>query len=468
MKIFILVTLIFLQNFNLLFAESENNEQASRILPIEEFIRSALVNDTVFEEILLDELALKYRKDLVLPAKDLVASIKSQYGFHLGQNSNESETTISLSRLFPYTGTNISAQYKTVSSAGSVGDSSKFTALISQPVARNAFGKATFLQDKIVEVEIDVIKHQITEAYEDYLATIITTYYSWYLAYENLKIGRSSYSQNLKLLDNIRNRQRSNIALTIDVNKINTQVLTKKEKVIGLEEKYENMFNFIKQAIRYNEDETLVPADPFMYYNREISFEGDYERFTQTSRTYNILNLLEEKSLLEVKKDANDLLPSTNLLLGYELEGKDIGMENPDNLLFTGISVTWPLPGQRERAEHEVSKIENRKTRLSNENKYIQLHTDLKNLFIQIKREKKLISIAQRKIALAESILKDETKNYSYGKVSLNDFIDAANRVDENKFNKMLRSVQLKILITEWLRMTDQLILKKDIKNILK
>jgi hypothetical protein len=55
--------------------------------------------------------------------------------------------------------------------------------------------------------------------------------------------------------------------------------------------------------------------------------------------------------------------------------------------------------------------------------------------------------------------LEDETKNYSYGKVSLNDFIDAVNRVDESRFNKILRSVQLKMLVTEWLRMTDQLVL---------
>ena len=80
---------------------------------------------------------------------------------------------------------------------------------------------------------------------------------------------------------------------------------------------------------------------------------------------------------------------------------------------------------------------------------------------MQIKRERELISRAEEKILLAESILKDETKNYSYGKVSLNDFIDAVNRVDENRFNKMLHAVQLKVLMTEWMRMTDQLVLKK-------
>ena len=102
---------------------------------------------------------------------------------------------------------------------------------------------------------------------------------------------------------------------------------------------------------------------------------------------------------------------------------------------------------------------------MANENKYIQLETDLRNLYIQIERERKLILTADEKIVLAESILKDETINYSYGKVTLNDFIDAVNRVDENRFNKIIHSVQLKILMTEWMRLRDQLISRKDIKK---
>ncbi len=459
-KIFIFATLIFLHDFSLLFAEREIDKKKVSVLPIEKFIETAIEKDTVFEEILIDEMTLRYRKDLNLPAKDLILTVKSQYEFFL----NHPDAAISLSRLFPYTATDITAQYRIAPLAGSDKNSSEFTLLISQPIARNAFGKATLLKDKIVGAEINVIKHQVVEAYEDYMATVITAYYNWYLAYENLKIGESSYLQNLELLRNIRKRRRNNIALPIDVNKINIQVLIKKENLIRLQEKYENVLNFVKQTIRYRGDEILEPADPLMYDNREIFFKDDYERFTQTSRTYHILNLLEEKSSLEVKKDAEDLLPSTNLLLGYELEGEGISIENPDNLLFAGISITWPFSDQRELAEYEISKIANQKTLLSNKNKYIQLHTDLKGLFIQIERDKKLISIAREKIMLAESILEDETKNYSYGKVSLNDFIDAANRVDENKFNKILRSVQLKILMTEWLRMTDQLISKKEVK----
>lgn len=444
------------------FAQNEEGGQPTRILTIEEFIKTAVENDTTFEKILIDELTLKYQKTLGLPARDLVLSVKREHEFDLDQETSEPTTTVSLSKLFPYSGTDISAGYSRTTGSG---DTSDLTVLISQSVARNAFGRGTILQSKIIGMETEVARHQIVEAYEDYLALIIAAYYNWYAAYKNLKIGESSYQQSLKLFENIRKREKSKIALPIDVNKINIQTLAKKESLITVEENYENLLNFIKKTIRYPGNEVLEPADPFMYDKRKISFDEDYEKFEKESRTYQILKLLEEKGSLEVKKEADDLLPSLNLLLGYTMEGEDIGIKNSEDIVSAGVSLTWPIPNQKERAEYEVAKIEKRKTQLSSENKYEELHTDLKNLSIQIEREKKLISIAEEKIKLAESILKDERENYSYGKVSLNDFIDAVNRVDENKFSLILHSVRLKILITEWFRMTDQLILRKDIKN---
>ncbi len=445
-------------------AEALSNQKV-RTLPIQDFIETAVKNDSVFEEILIDELALRYSKDLQLPARDLILSIKSEYDFNLTQETSDPEATISLSKLFPYAGTSISAEYA-MSPSGSETDSSEFTVLISQPIAENAFGKATVLQDKIIGAEIDVTRHQIVEAYEDYLATVMTVYHNWYSAHMNLEIGQSSYQQSLRLLDGIDKRRKDNIALPIDVNKVKIQVLAKKEDLISLKEKHENVLNFVKQTIRYEGDEMLEPVDPFAYKSREVSFDDDYERFVKLSRTYRVLDLLEKKSSLEVKRDADALLPSTNLLLGYTMEGEDLDIKNPDNLLFAGVSITWPFPGQEERAQYETSKIVQEKTKLSNRNKYVQLHTDLKNLFIQIEREKKLISTAEEKIELSESILKDETRNYTYGKVTLNDFIDAVNRVDESKFDRIIHSVQLRILMIEWMRMTDQLISSKDIKEI--
>ena len=51
----------------------------TKVLSLGEFIRSATRNDTVFEEILIDELTLKYRKDLELPARDIERGVAQRH-----------------------------------------------------------------------------------------------------------------------------------------------------------------------------------------------------------------------------------------------------------------------------------------------------------------------------------------------------------------------------------------------------
>ncbi len=435
-----------------------------RELSLKEFIDLAVKKDTEFERILIDELALRYEKDLQLPAKDLVLEVKSQYDFFLGQDREAPENTVSLSRLFPFTGTDLSVTYKTVPSYGSNNNTSDFTLAVSQPIAQNAFGKATRLKDKIVGLEVDIARHQIIEAYEDYLASLISGYYDWYQAYANLEIGESSYRQNMKLLDNIIDRQKSNIALPVDVNKVHLQVLAKKEKLVELKDRYARAFNFIEKAIRWQGEAPLLPQLTGIYSDVDTAFEVNYKAFKENSRTYQVLDLLEEKSGLRVDEEADDLLPSVDLLLGYNVKGKDLAIKDEDNMLYAGVSLEWPLGDQVDRAEFETSRFDLQRTRLANKGLRFQLYTDIKDLSFQMQAEEELLGIAKNKIDLAREILEAETENYSFGKVSLNDYIDAVNVLDTNRFNEILHDTQYKKLLIEWLRLTDQLVDKNDVR----
>lgn len=437
----------------------------ARVLTLDEYIQLATTHDTEFQAILIDELLLQYRKDLNLPARDIVLEVSAQYDLYLSQDREEPETSISLSKLFPLVGTQLEAAYTTTPGLTRVTNSSDFTFMVTQPIAENAFGKATRLQDKIIGVEIDVIKHQVVEAYEDYLATMITAYFNWLEAFANLKIGESSYQENLKLMDNIKERQQSSIALPIDVNKISLQVLAKKETLVELQEKYQNAFNFIKQSIRYEEEEALIPAITSQYNTHAISFKQDFMDFKERSRTYNILNLLEEKSAFEVDKNANELLPSIDLLLGYQVDGSDLEIKDEDNLFFAGVTMEWPFRDQVKHAEHEASRINQKKTALITVNTHYYLYTAIKNLAQQIEREGQLLEISLEKIVLAQSILEDETENYSFGKVTINDYIQAVNTLDNNRFNKIKHNALKSKLTVEWLRMTDKLIDRRAIKS---
>jgi len=434
---------------------------AAPTLTLKEFIQQATLNDVTFESILIDQYALQYRRDILIPDSDVIMDVKYQHNFYINQDRNEPETTISLSKLFPYNGTEISLSYKKSSSSlnTSNNDDSSLQLLISQPIAKNAFGKGIQLQDKIIGIENDISRYQITEAYEDYLASITTSYYNWYSSYENLKVGKSSYKSNQKLLKNILERQRQNIALPIDVNKMKLLLAGKKENLISLQESYDTLSNLIFKAIRHESAIPFIPVKPSRP-TENVHFINDYKAFTNKSRTYKVLRMLEQQGTLEVKKSADDLLPSTNLLLGYKLEGKDWDIRDQERSYFAGISLQWPIGRSVNKAKQHIAKIEHKKTVLSNQDKYQDLRANLTNLHLQIKREEKLIKIAKTKIQLAENILKDEAENYSFGKVTINDYISSVNQVDENKFSFTNHIVQLNKLLVEWLRLTDQLVSK--------
>ena len=437
-------------------AKTQNHKP---ILSLNDFIQQATQKDVRFETILIDQLSLKHRRDILLPDSDIIMDVKYQHNFYINQKNSKPEATVSLSKLFPYNGTQLSLSYNKAASALSTADDSSLQFLITQPIAQNAFGKGTELQDKIIGIENDIRRHQIIEAYEDYLASLTTAYYNWYSAYEDLKAGQLSYKSNQKLMENILARQKQKIALPIDVNKMQLLLIGKKENLIILKEIYDTYSNLIFKAIRHKDKTPYIPTAPGRPVSN-VQFESDYKKFTQTSRTYKALHMLEQQGTMQVKKAADDLLPSTNLLLGYQLDGQEWGIQNPERSYFAGISVRWPLGRSVDRAKQSIAKIEHKKTLLSNQDKYEELYTNLKNIHLQIQREEKLLSIATKKINLSRSILKDEAENYSFGKVTLNDYIVAVNRVDENRFSYTEHNVQLNKLLVEWLRLTDQLVTK--------
>lgn len=436
-------------------------EDVIRVLPIEEFIVLATEKDTVFQEILINELKLKYKKAIVLPPGDVVLDLRSQYSFLFDPSKSDSENAVSLSKLFPFIGTDVGVGYSSSLNTSSRAISSEISAQISQPIAENAFGRNTRLLDEITGLEIDVATYQIVEAYESYLAILIQTYYNWYSSYKDLETAKHSYTENKKLLQNIKEREKHKIALPVDVNKISLQVLDKQESVITLQNRYTDNTNLIKKSIRYQGTRVLQPQRSDRYADVEIDFKHDYEVFYKQSRTSKILRLLEDKTSLEVDRDADELLPSIDLFVSYSQDGEGRSLKNSDKTVYTGISVDWPIPDQVGRAQYQTARIEHDKAILHSEDVHIRLYTKLKNLNDQINKEKKLIDSSEEKIELAQAIVDDDTKNYSLGRISLNDLISEINILENSKFSRVYHEVELRKMVVEWLNVTDKLV-KKD------
>ncbi len=430
------------------------------ILTLNNFVKLVCKNDITFQEILIDNLKLAYLKDLNLVSRDLILSVNGKYNISLEDSDrNGISNTVSISKLFPYSGTGVSGSYET--SPDYMGKrTSRFTAMVSQPIAQNAFGYINRLEDRIIDLEIEVIKYQIVEVYEDYLATLIALYYQWYSDYANLNTAVVSLEESTKLLNNINAKKKYNIAYQSDVDKIDLQVIEKQENVFTLSDTYRNTADLIYQAAGYKDIELIPEFTP--YSSDIIDFEKEYSLFIKSGRTYKVFSILEQKGSLETKRNVNALLPSVNLLFGYIKERTSNPLTETEEAVYAGFSLEFPFWQEKNKAVYKISKIENKKISLSSENLKRKLETDLKNIYNHIKLEEELIQSADKRIMLGQRIVKSETNDYLLARISLSDLIKSINDLESHKYNKVFHTVKLHTLRIEWLRLLDKLVNKEE------
>jgi len=427
-------------------------------ISLETFIQKATINDQLFESILVDGLALSYKRALTLPPEDFIVSLKSDYEWQGSRTQNNPNGSIELSKLFPKRGLELSGDYAYSDSSGT--NTSAVNVSFSQDLAKNAFGRSIQLQDQIVGLEIDIATYQVIESYEAYLAQLMTLYYTWVEQYRSWLLAEASYQENLKLLLSMESRKKNNIAHRTDVNKIRLQNLNKRETLILFRERYQRTLNQIRTAMRESSINKFVPIFEENKIDNLPSFSSDLATFKKTGRTFMIIRLLENSSALSVDRVADNLLPSLALTGGATLEGDGAGLSNSGGSFSLGIQYDFPLSSPQDQAAYDTAIVAAKKAKLNSQTTYFSLTTRVKNLYLALERQIKLIAIAEENIELAESILIDEAENYSFAKINLNDYIQAVNGVDNARFNKVERVVRYKKLLIEWKSLTDQLVKK--------
>ena len=116
--------------------------------------------------------------------------------YSLDTDKDGFEGDLSVSRLFPQTGTEISALYSTA--PGIEKRSSSLTFSISQNIAENSFGKKYKLEKEALGYEKEIITYQIAEAYEDYLYSLVTLYFDWLSSARANETAENSYIESEK------------------------------------------------------------------------------------------------------------------------------------------------------------------------------------------------------------------------------------------------------------------------------
>ena len=356
------------------------------------------------------------------------------------------------------TGTSVSAEYSADRYASQSGSYLRSTASarVSQAIAKNAFGRATRMLSSKINIESSLVKHQVAEAYEDYLASLMSLYMSWQLSYRQLQSAEKSLLYNQEVLSLILNRSRYRIAHPEEVDRMRLEVLSAKEEVITLRDQYERYLTEICSVAGLDTSQDVVPgSDPFS----EIEISGErLKDALSSSRTTAMLELLRQAGILEVRIARDSLLPSAELFAGLNSRGQDYDMKDAEKSAYAGFSLELNFGRQAQLAEYETSRIELKKTLLSGKKSILTLRQDIKNLVIQINHEKELVKLGETKTALAERILAAERRNYVIGRTGLNDLIDAMNNAEQIRTATMKHRITLQQYYVEWKRISDTLV----------
>jgi outer membrane protein TolC len=280
--------------------------------------------------------------------------------------------------------------------------------------------------------------------------------------------AENEYKETLKLYENTSNRYANLIANTLDINRIKLTVLEKEENLIQAKESMEKNMRKIKDFMRSKSNDFIKPEKSDVEIDINSDFDSTFENKMAKSRTFQILAELEKQGITaaEIKKRA--LMPSAKLFAVFKREGTGyFPSEGTTQNLSLGISINKLFPAKKEKDEYNSALIDSRQTILSNEINKDNIKLELLELYNEINKIEKILTLYNNKLKSANIILQEEEKNFAIGKTQLKDYIDAINSRDSIIHSIENLKSEYNSYKIEWLRLTDNLV-KENLEELVK
>jgi outer membrane protein TolC len=436
------------------------------MVTLNRFIESSCRHDTAFQEILIDELRLRYSEVLALPSQDWILTMGGEYGVTLG-GGLEPEAQVSLDKLFPLRGSAFQAGASSTGSR-SYGRVNELSAVYSVDVLRNAFGRSQRMRAHIAGIESRVARYQILQAYESYLAALVQAYYAWIKAHDEFLAAQASLGESNRLLESIRKKKARHIAYQIDVDKAHLQVVDKEERVRQTGEAFAAATMRAAYSMGEPLDAALIPDTTTGYLRFTAGAEGDLEELAfDSTRTGRIYAELYRRDSLSIARAVDDLLPALSVYAGVGLS--DEGGVFADNArISAGVSMSLPFKKSRETALVEVARIDRQQTMLRGRSVRGTMTMRFAQLRSAIASQKRAVSLAEQRLELAKSILAAEEEDYLYGRTSLNYLIQALNTLQSNRLLIVNSRLELARMRLDALDLLDRLVTETSVDALRK
>lgn len=434
------------------------------MVSLEHFIESSCRHDTAFQEILIDELRLRYSEVLALPSSDLLFTIGGEYGVTFS-GAQQPEVSVSLGKLFPFKGSSLQLSMSS-SPIRTTERRNELDLIYSVDLIRNAFGRSQRMLAHIVGIENQVARYQILQAYETYLVALIQAYYSWMRGHGELLAAQASLVEANKLLDNIRKKKSRYIAYQVDVDKASLQVVNKEERLRQARAAFATATIRVSYSMGKPLDAMLIPDTTGAYMSLTTDAETRLAALpfdsTRTGRIYSALYI---RDSLAIARAVDNVLPYLSAYggLGVSDDNGDIA----DNTrIMAGVNVSFPLKRVRENALVDIARIDQRQTYLHARSLRGTMNMLFAQLSSSIESQKKAVSLAEQRLELAQSIHDAEAEDYIYGRTRLNDLIQALNTLQANRLLTVNSRIDLARMRLEALELLDQLVTETNIDSL--
>lgn len=440
--------------------KTESKTEASRsVLSFREFLAKTLKNDPRFELILMEQLYLKYGKDLGLPPSDLLLEVNGQYGYYVLDEDRHREVDrrhgLALSKLFPTTGTRLALEYakNSVFRGGSVEQATSLGFEIGQAVGRNAFGRITRKTERRIELQTDLARHQLVEAYEDYLASLLVIYLGWHRAEERRAAAESAVREATLVYDLTLRKARFGIAYRHETQRSRLDVIIANQNLVAARAEERSTRRRVS-ALSGLKDEDL----PGTELPNIAARNSDSGQAPPAERTRKMMKLLQDQGLVVEEIAEANLLPSAEIFAGYQLLGDRYDLARPDRRVYFGATVQINFGRKQDKARHETAKLDSRRLRLQARRLVISLDETLATVRDQLAAALELQKLGRERLTTAQSVLAAEHYNYRLGKSQFADLSLARTQVESARVNSVEQEATVAQLRVELLRLEDRLV----------
>ncbi|MGL1936349.1 MAG: TolC family protein [Fibrobacterales bacterium] len=434
---------------------AEQAKEEQHALSLNDFVIEACRNDLEFQNIIMDTLQFKYHQQLARTPAELLLEVTGEYGISLS-GEQRPEGVVLLQQLFPRHGSALSGAVRTSRSPSTTIQNSQLEVRYSVDLWRNAFGKTELKKEALAGVENDIIRNQVIEAYEQYLAELYALYYSWLQAYNELQFAQTQKSEAKSLLNDIRKRKKRFIARQVDVDKATLQVFNADKEIGERQAAYLDASIRIAYVVGEKNSHRYIPDESELSLPFNIDDLKDGSRFGE-SRTGLLYQKMLSKDSLSQKLLDDALLPSLSLYGGVDLT--DIRTKD-NSKVVAGVTLNFPVYKKSIHLEKELIAIDQQKTVLRSRSSKLMVETRMHQMSEQIVLKKRMIADAEKRLALSEKILKAEAVEYQYGRTTLNNILQAQNSVHSSRRSIVQKQIEVAKLWVSLMELADRLVTK--------